>query len=89
FGPLIIYGGVIVLLLNTDVVVLTNIAHMMTTALTGTYGLRAALTGNIEEVEVAGRVVTALQRWLGATLIWGAASAALLYLVASRRMNTV
>ncbi len=90
FGPLIIYGGIIVLLLNAQVAMLTDIAHAMTTALTGTYGLRAAITGNIDAVELPGPVViTALQRWLGATTIWGAASAALFYLVARRRMETV
>ena len=90
FGSMVIYGGVIALLMRADVPMLTDVARAMTTAITGTYGLGAATTGNIDGIDVSGRLVTtALERWLGATSIWGAASAALFYLVARRRVETV
>jgi hypothetical protein len=79
-GPILIYIGVSVLAWSLGY---PHLSSAMSKIISGFYGAGAAMYGVIR---VNG--FPSLDRWLGATVLWGGAAAALLYAVSHRRNDT-
>lgn len=82
-GIILLYGG---LLLSLDVLGYRDTHHVVRTALSGEYGLTAALAGDIERMDTAHLgMAPSLSRWLGAAALWGTIGAILLAATSYRR----
>lgn len=78
-GPVVIYAGASILAFMLG---FPQVSNAMGTIISGFFGATAAMYGNIR---VAG--VPSLDRWLGASALWGGAAAVLLYVVSHRRSD--
>ena len=80
FGLPLLYGAAIDLLLRYG---LLRVVRVMRKIATGYFGATAAMSGQTEHADS----FASLDRWLGSSVLWGVAAAALLYLVAKRRVD--
>src|ERR1035437_2435380 len=76
-GPFLIYVGASILAFMLG---FPQLSSAMSSVVSGFYGVTAAMSGNIR---VEG--IPSLDRWLGATVLWGGAASILVYAVSHRR----
>jgi len=86
-GPPLLYAGAS---LAVALLGYSATAQSMMKLFSGFYGASAAMGGTVEGgMDAAGRLLApSVGRWIGATVLWGAAATTLLYLVARRRNRT-
>lgn len=80
--------GYFIVLLVLEVLELRDVKRAVQLIVDGTYGLSAAIFGNVNTVHVGHRFfVGDPTRWLGATLLWGALTGVALWLAARRHAD--
>jgi hypothetical protein len=84
-GPPVLYAGVAIVLAMLG---LPQVSASMLKLFSGYYGAASSLGGQVLGMDSLGHATgPSIGRWLGATAIWGAGAAAILYLVSNRRRD--